>query len=457
MHRAGPQPLTHMQRIALVGVRYRENVAALENDPESVTIWKRMFLRYDHASENPDGPNGLEDVFGGIVDSLLKREGLLIDAPSRNLLLQDICRADRDAAEHLLRNADGDYSPDPKALRFPDWNTVKPTVEVAQDKPVVPTKITLTHLFNRWERDHLSNNNTIRTVGDYRYKMGTLIKFLRHEDAEAVTSRNISEWLDDLRDVKGLSARTIGNGYLAAVRAIYRLALSKSIISLDPTAPAKVKIPKRQKTRSSSFTNAEVLQILACSLRDPSTFGGQSERLKLAFRWVPWICAYTGARGGEITQLRKEDLLTDYGVASLRITPEAGTVKTGDYRIVPLHPHLIEQGILSFIASRPPGPLFYEPHGKVNKSGNLQAAGIRGKVGDWVRDVAGVNDPLLQPNHGWRHTFITRARDCNIAEEYRNAITGHSDGLASREYGETTMKTLHREIQKFPRYGLSPT
>ena len=74
-------------------------MAALENDPESVTIWERMFLCYDLASETPED---FDTVFGGIVDSILKREGLVIDAPSRALLLQDICRADTGVAWHYI-------------------------------------------------------------------------------------------------------------------------------------------------------------------------------------------------------------------------------------------------------------------------------------------------------------------------------------------------------------------
>ena len=74
-------------------------MAALENDPESVTIWERMFLCYDLASETLEG---LDILLGGIVDSILKHEGLMIDAPSRALLLQDICRADTGVAWHYI-------------------------------------------------------------------------------------------------------------------------------------------------------------------------------------------------------------------------------------------------------------------------------------------------------------------------------------------------------------------
>jgi integrase len=55
---------------------------------------------------------------------------------------------------------------------------------------------------------------------------------------------------------------------------------------------------------------------------------------------------YTGARAGEITQLRGKDVVKHEGVWAIQITPEAGTVKTGKPRTIPLHEHLIEQGFI---------------------------------------------------------------------------------------------------------------
>ena len=78
-----------------------------------------------------------------------------------------------------------------------------------------------------------------------------------------------------------------------------------------------------------------------------------------AKRWVPWLCAYTGARPGEITQLRGEDVIERDGVHALRITPEAGAVKGRKARVVPVHEHLIGQGFLRFVAQQGTGPLFY--------------------------------------------------------------------------------------------------
>lgn len=70
------------------------------------------------------------------------------------------------------------------------------------------------------------------------------------------------------------------------------------------------------------------------------------------------LCAYTGARVGELTQCRAGDVewrpsdqraLEGAEYPVLRITPEAGTVKTGKARTVPVHPHLVEMGLLHYV------------------------------------------------------------------------------------------------------------
>lgn len=150
-------------------------------------------------------------------------------------------------------------------------------------------------------------------------------------------------------------------------------------------------------------------------------------------------------------QLRREDLLEQYGIHCLRITPAAGSVKTGKYRLVPLHSHLIDMGLVDFISSRPEGPIFYSPKVKGTVSAT-QAANVGKKVGEWVREVAGVTDPEVQPNHGWRHRFTTVAKDAGIHPDYIKVLQGHKTGDAAEGYGENTTKALNREMQKLPRY-----
>ena len=76
------------------------------------------------------------------------------------------------------------------------------------------------------------------------------------------------------------------------------------------------------------------------------------------------------------------------GVWAIRLTPEAGTIKTGEARTVPIHNHLIEQGFLDFVKLAGSGPLFYQPSARrkagandSTKPGQSQAVKTRNHLG----------------------------------------------------------------------------
>jgi hypothetical protein len=78
----------------------------------------------DHLPQPDECPDAvaLEVHLGALVDGLLLSEGIRrVDASSRGLLLQAFWLALRDALEARHRNAQGDYTLDPKAERFPAW------------------------------------------------------------------------------------------------------------------------------------------------------------------------------------------------------------------------------------------------------------------------------------------------------------------------------------------------
>lgn len=166
-----------------------------------------------------------------------------------------------------------------------------------------------------------------------------------------------------------------------------------------------------------------------------------------ARRWVPWLCAYSGARVGEITQLRGCDVIERDGTHALLITPDAGTVKNRKARVVPLHEHLIEQRFLEFAANHGDGPLFYTPR----ESKKPPYAQARQRLAEWVRSL-GVSDKELQPNHAWRHTFKQIADHAEISERTSNYITGHAQRNEGAKYGPPTVKQMADALKKFPRY-----
>lgn len=443
--RAKPAPIPHKQIMALVGKYRRELDAIVEMEPGESAIWARVLnVEAGHAST----PEALESWAGADADRLLQAEGLAADDYSRTRLISEMHKARIEWATHQHRRAEGDYSPDPALQRYPEWRPHTASAGGAEGVPEGGP--TLTELFARWERRHLADGKPAKTVSDYRQKVDSLRAFLGHDDARQVTARRVVDWCDHLRHEKGLKARTVSDKYLSAIKTVFKLAFEQDLLPANPLERVRARVPKPNRERPEGFTEAEARAILRASLVDPEALGRRSEGNKRAIRWVPWICAYTGARVGEIGQLRKQDLITEHGVLCLRITPEAGTVKGGDYRIVPVHPHLLEQGLVEFINSRPAGPLFFAPGGDPAARGQLAGA----RVGTWVREEVGITDNRVQPNHAWRHRFKTLCRDVGIDEETRNKIQGHKDGTAASDYGEVTVKALQRAILAFPRIDL---
>lgn len=117
--------------------------------------------------------------------------------------------------------------------------------------------------------------------------------------------------------------------------------------------------------------------------------------------------------------------MTKDGVACIRITPKAGRVKTGQYREVPLHPHLVEMGLLELVKGQPEGHLFMTA-GIALEETHRRYQSVCAKVSEWNRKVAGVTDERVQPTHGWRHRFKALAAKHHIPPEYADQIQGDS-------------------------------
>lgn len=445
--RATPSPLPHKQIMALVGEYRRKLDDLLEEEPGEAGIWVNVRrLEVDHGTD----ADALERWGGSDADTLLREAGLAADPYSRARLIGEMHRARIDWADFQHRRASGDYSPDPSIQRFPEWTPPKATkvAQTADDSEGV----TISELFELWKTRHIKAKKALSSIGDFEKKIANLRTYLGHDDARRVTGRRVDEWCDQLL-AEGLSEKTVGEKYLAAVKAIFKLGVEKFRLSSNPVAANKVRVPDKVKERPAGFTETEARAILRATQGDPSSLGKRPDAIKRAIRWVPWICAYTGARVGEIAQLRREDFVVEYGVPCLRIAPEGGTVKTGNYRIVPVHSHLLELGLPTFIASQPPGPLFFTL-AKADDDPVKKAANAGAKVGQWVRADVGITDLRVWPNHGWRHRFKTLCRDAGIDQESRNAIQGHGDGTAAADYGEVTIKALKRAMDAFPRIDL---
>ncbi|UQR64305.1 site-specific integrase [Bradyrhizobium sp. C-145] len=366
--------------------------------------------------------DSLEDRFGLLADWVLIRHRIKLASAERRRFLQLVGTASLDAGWQLRRNSEGDYSPDPKAQRFPAIETV------ATIKP----KQTITGLFDLWWAEAKATGRSKSTHDAYKGAIDRLVKFLGHDDARRVTDTDMIAFKDCR--LKTVSAKTLKDGDLPGIRSVFGWGVDNQKLSKNPADAIKVKSEKKIRTRSKGFTDEEAEAIVGACLeyeRKPK----EDARTAAAKKWAPLIACYTGCRIAEALQLRKEDIRKHSKHHVFDFNPDAGSIKSGSYRLVPVHEHLIGLGLLRFVEESDEGPLF--------------AKGAYKRVLDFVRTV--VTDKRVQPNHGWRHRLKTIARNLGLDHRIVDAIQGHAPRTAGEDYGDVTVPAMARVIQAIPR------
>ena len=348
------------------------------------------------------------------------------------------CVLDESAILRLERLASGDYEPDERPSQFPRFEGGA----ARAGKGVTPWT-----LFDAWVT---ARQPAPSGVNRWRVVFLDLEKCFG--SADDISEDDAREWARKLVTPRR-GPRTVNDVWITAARTVFAWALRERLINSNPFRSVKVTQPRRIYQRE---TQAFTLEEAATILRAATAVVRTKTPLEGAFRWVPWLCAYSGARAGEITQLRGSDIREEGGVHAMLLTPDAGTMKTRKPRRVPIHQHVIDQGFLDFVRARGSGPLFYEP-AKINSSSDPlkprrpRTVTVRQKLAAWVRKL-GITDKELSPMHAWRHTFKQIADRAGISERTSDYITGHRHRTVGAAYGAPTLEDMAAAMGRFPRY-----
>ena len=396
----------------------------------------------------------------GKADEILAEHGLVVDEWSRWKLAKAVGAALQRASLILGRAAEGEIALDDPSLPNsppaagrqtgapppPPSPSLPPATEPSLAKPA-----SLTALFEAWWLEAKAAGRKPSTRENYSNTVENFVSFLKHDDATKVTPEHVVAFKDyrlstpSKHTGRPPSAKTVKDTDLAALKTVFGWAVANRRLATNPATGVTVRVGKTQKLRSKGFTDQEARLILTAAL----AYVPSAERActAAAKRWVPWLCAFTGARVGEIGQLRRQDVSHEGEWWVIRITPEAGTVKTDEAREVVVHPQLVELGFLDFVARSDIGPLFLLPAKNGDILGPLQ--GLKNRLAEFSRAL--VTDPNVAPNHGWRHRFKTVGMEAGIETRVLNAIQGHTGQTVSDRYGEVTIRTQAVAIQKLPR------
>ncbi|MGO8922547.1 MAG: tyrosine-type recombinase/integrase [Xanthobacteraceae bacterium] len=361
------------------------------------------------------------------------------DLPSRDMFLDYVTQDFFAALDTLVRRAEGDFGEDQYAKRFPK-----------QGEGVVDPDLTPWSLFEKWIAEA---KPATATVDRWRGVFLKLQADFPNTSAAALLPEQAHEWAKGLINTER-TAVTVRDVWVNASRVVFAWAIGAKLVARNPFTGWRITVPKKSSTRETkAFTESEISTILKAAMKIEVR-----SKMDAAKRWCPWLAAYTGARMGELTQLRGSDVFEHDGIWAIKISPEAGSVKNRKSRTVPLHEHLIKQGFVEFVKASGKGPLFYnEAKAKVTADidptnpKRPRAVKARERVASWVREI-GISDPELQPNHAWRHTFKKLGDRAGLSEKMLDVICGHAPANVGRSYGEPELADKAEALRRFPRF-----
>lgn len=230
--------------------------------------------------------------------------------------------------------------------------------------------------------------------------------------------------------VARLEPRSI-NKYLQQARSLFTWAEEHDYLTKNPATVLRDVEEGRAQDARKDFTDEDIAALFAyIDKLDPEPYG----------RWVPRIMAYTGCRMGEAAQLRKGDIRQEQGIWVFDINEESDqkTLKTdAATRLVPVHPRLIELGLLEFVQATDDAFLFPERvrYTRSATRGNIDA--LSKQLNRWL-DNAGITDSR-KAFQSFRATFITRLKDTQVPDYQIAEIVGHENpNITSGRYGKRT-------------------
>jgi hypothetical protein len=322
------QSLSQKQAHALAGAWYRWFIGPHEDNPGTPEQWDKQFWALidrmeEFAPESilsanykttdqiqaPEVRDGIRPTIAkeAKVDQFLASRGIALTEEAYSRFVDCVLDDYIAVVGVLERRARGDYSRDKRLEQFPEYETApKPHKD---HKGLTPLK-----LFEAWVDARTPAQST---VDRWRSVFIELERHFEGRTAASITTEEAQEWAEGAINKKR-SADTVKEVWCNAAHTVYRWAVKTRKLNSNPFDGVTVTTSRKVRKREKEFNEKEISLILGASL----AFSNITENtFDAARRWVPWLCAYTGARAGEITQLRGQDVFKRDGNWVIQITP----------------------------------------------------------------------------------------------------------------------------------------
>jgi len=386
-------------------------------------------------------------LVGYLIDALNVRGAAQVrpDTPEWRSMARMLAGVMLDAMDRQKERDHGDYTGNPS---LPILN------KVANDDE--PASVSLSELLENHVAELALSGCGKEASRRWRPCFASLVEFIGHDDAKRLTRQDIVRWKKALLEV--IAPKTIRDCHIAGLKAVLKRAVEDGALNENVADSVKMRVPKAIRNRDRGYSDAEALAIIkAARAYVPAMSANPQTReratLTAAKRWVPVLQAFSGARVAEICQLRGKDF--DFGgeIPAMTITPEAGSVKTGEPRSIPLHKQLLELGLQEFVKLNGDRPLFFDGSTPRKLNAKHPARTVAGRVSGWMRDLKIIPDEI-QPTHGWRHRLKTVGRDVGADSRVMDAIQGHAPRTAGDGYGTVSLVAMKRAMDLIPAFNL---
>jgi integrase len=465
---SGPQSLSHRQIVALAGEHARAFLTQHEDDPfeapaelqlgsgtseagdEVLAVGLRglsghdkkrlkadllAFLRADEGQRGPLGLSllarypafqaalkldlqpALERMHGGDTDKALAGRDLHVSAEIRGLLNLEMLRMVGAARRGLERRKGGDYGPVPELEAAPEF--------VVPKQVRTPEKVTFEAIISCQARKRLAGAGSKpmpeKSIQKYKRLGEDFARSRGSTDATTVKVSEVEEWMDSMVSAGEIGNRSIADRIVSLGTIINwgkRQREHREAMASAESVSGRVELPSyvEKPASDTSYTLEEARRVLQAARKE----------LDASKRWLPWVCLYGGLRISEAEGLRREDFFQAEGEWFFRVT-SAGkrSLKTANSeRVVPVHPALVEEGLLEWLEERPKGQLF--------------RPSAYSYMGRWVRSkTVGITRKGVSPNHGLRHLFVALCRRDGVNSEAAEYLAGHATAKVHAKYGST--------------------
>lgn len=252
-------------------------------------------------------------------------------------------------------------------------------------------------------------------------------------------------WL--LAPEQGYAPKTCKN-HFTNFQSLLRFAhLELEAIAQNPWQGLCIKVPKTVTRRP--WRDDELRTLFSQPLFQKYELPEGSRGGGAAAYWIPLLGLFTGARIGELAQLRTSDITQVDGIPVINITDAGDGQKlktSASRRSIPIHSELIRLGLLDYVSdvrgrNTPPS-------GNVHPDSLWPELGTcterqSNQISSWFssyRKKIGLRD-LYPDFHCFRHTVRTKMARARIPEQIMDAITGH-------ETGGSTGRKVYQHIQQ---------